>query len=142
MTAMTAPAADTVARVRASLPATQWAIEDLGPVDLLHCAEFLTGILSRAPMATGDGDPGGWVPERLILGCLASELRLIAHEAGETTFEPLTFGHDPVAKARQLVESLAAAHDTAERDRERHAGDAAHRAARLQAQWAAEAESA
>lgn len=134
--------AETIDRVRASLPATQWAIEELAPHELRHCAEFLNGLLSRAPIATGANDPGGWAAERLILGCLVSELRLMAAEAGETAFEPRTFGVDPVTTVRAGLDRAsagranAARRTSADEDRERLAGDAAHRSARVQEAWA------
>lgn len=108
-----------VERVRSSLPATQWAVESLRPDDWQHVAAFLTGLLLRRPLSTGENEIGGWAAERLILGCLASELRLNAHEAGEPEMVPRTFGTDPLEKARALVTELAAIRDVQEADRAR-----------------------
>lgn len=76
---MTAEAEAPVEQVARSLPLTQWVVADMTPLDWRHVADFLTGILNRAPLKDGPG----WLPERLILGCLATELRQNAIAAGE-----------------------------------------------------------
>lgn len=113
------------------LPLTQAVVSDLAPEDWQHCAAFLTGLLMREPLRSGANDVTGWRAEQWILGCLATELRLLAHEAGETADPaPRTFGSDPVAKARANVATLAEAHDREERDRDRRLGDAIARVER------------
>jgi hypothetical protein len=62
-----------------SLPVTQWAVATVLPHDWLHVADFLSGILARAPLR----EAPGWDAERIVLGALASELRANAVEAGE-----------------------------------------------------------
>lgn len=112
------------------LPATQDVITDLTAADLFHCADFLTGLLLRKPIASGENDPTAWRAEKWILGVLATELRLIAHEAGEDVpAAPRTFGADPVGRARAQVEEMAALHASSER----RVADSEHRAARLAA---------
>lgn len=125
------------------LPLTQDVIlRDLSPADWLHCASFLTGLLERAPLSTGANDATGWNAERWILGVLASELRLLAHEAGENAeVEPRTFGQDPVGAAREYVAEVTEARRAAEREWQRRLGDGRlreeRRIAREEAQFAA-----
>lgn len=115
----------------AVLPLTQAVALDLSPDDWQHVASFLTGLLAREPLKSGANDPTGWRAEQWILGCLATELRLMAHEAGETAEPaPRTFGRDPLEKAREQIAVLAETHDADERDRQRRLGDGLARAAR------------
>lgn len=102
-----------VEQVRALLPATQWAVSELSPYQCRHVAEFLMGLLTRAPLSgprvrsAEAGGPTGWDAERLVLGCLVSELRLLSHEQGEPEPEAMHFGEEPVGRARHLVAELA-----------------------------------
>lgn len=91
------------------LPFTESVMADLPPTDWLHVAEFLTGLLSRKPIASGENEVSGWRAEKWILGALATELRIAAHEAGETTFVPRTFGEDPTERAVALAAERAEA---------------------------------
>lgn len=72
------------AEVARLLPVTQWAVAELAPHSWLHVADTLTGLLNRAPF----NDSQRWTAERLILGCLATELRQAAIERGEPATEP------------------------------------------------------
>ena len=96
---MTEPRCD-VAR-HALLPMTQDVIlRELTPTDWLHAAEFLSGLLARKPLATGDNDSTGWRAERWIIGCLATELRQMAVEAGvDVPFVIRTFGGEGTERA-------------------------------------------
>lgn len=115
----------------ALLPLTQWVVVDLSPSDWRHCADFLTGLLQRRPLSDGSNDATGWRAEQWILGCLATELRLLATEAGEPAdVEPRTFGTDPVERAREQVATITESRDAAERDYSRRLGDAQLREAR------------
>lgn len=64
------------------LPVTAWALAELEPHEWIHVADFLEGLIHRAPV-TGDG----WAPERVVLGALASELKQNALAAGEPVEE-------------------------------------------------------
>lgn len=120
-----------VERVRSSLPATQWAVDSLKPYDLRHVAEFLMGILSRAPLngprvrSAEAGGPSGWDAEIWVLGSLASELRLMARERGEPEPTPMHFGESPVGRARELVVEMAQMQSDREAQDERTRGRAA-----------------
>jgi hypothetical protein len=124
-----------VEEVRSSLPATQWAVASLTSHDWQHVAAFLTGLLLRRPLSTGENEISGWAAERLILGCLASELRLLAHEAGEPEMVPRTFGRDPLERARALVAEMASIQEEREAEVERRRGDGEARLGRLQEHW-------
>jgi hypothetical protein len=69
---------------RKYMPATEWAIASVGPADWVAVADYLAGLLERAPLRAGSG----WAAHRLVLGCLVSELRLAATEAGEPADPP------------------------------------------------------
>lgn len=123
----------------ALLPLVQSVVKDLRPDDWSHCASFLTGLLERAPLNNKSNDPGGWTAEQWILGCLATELRLMAHEAGEPLpaagEEARPFGEDPLAKARQRVADLTSQQLDADSARERQRATSEARLGRLQERW-------
>lgn len=121
----------------ALLPLVQSVVAELRPDDWLHCASFLTGLLQRAPLNDKSNDRGGWTAEQWILGCLASELRLMAHEAGEPMpaegQEGRPFGSDPLGKAREQVAALAGVADAEHEHAARLRGDGELRLARFDA---------
>lgn len=123
---MTEGREERAARVRVSLPATQWSVEELQPGNWRHVADFLTGLLTRKPIADGQG----WGAERLILGCLATELRLMAHEAGEPDGPPREFGQDPVGRAKAELDDLAYLRESDARRQERRLADSRWRSGR------------
>lgn len=123
----------------ALLPLFQSVVNEIDPAGWLHCASFLTGLLQRAPLNDKSNDPGGWTAEQWMLGVLASELRLMAHEAGEpmptSGEEGRPFGEDPLARARQRIADLSSQQMEEESHRERRRGESEARLGRLQERW-------
>lgn len=66
---------------------TRWAIVELQPSSLERVAGYLAGLLEREPMKSRPG----WENERIVLGCLVTDLRSMVMAAGE-----------PVGPARDL----------------------------------------
>lgn len=81
------------------LPATAWALAELNPAEWVHVADYLSGLLHRAPLAAGKG----WAAERIVIGCLVSELRENAHDAGEPDVEPAAEPVSPALAARLAI---------------------------------------
>lgn len=71
-------------QVVASLGFTQAAVGTLSPREWLDLADYLSGAISRAPIATSPLYAG----HRIVLGMLATELRGYAAAAGEMSATP------------------------------------------------------
>lgn len=68
---------------RMDLPVTGWAVGMTEPHDWNHVADYVYGLIRRAPVTSR-----GWEAERILLGAFASELRGMARDAGEPTEDP------------------------------------------------------
>lgn len=65
--------------VRESLIFTRWTIVDLEPASLERVASYLAALMEREPLKSGTG----WTNERIVLGCLVTDLRTMVMAAGE-----------------------------------------------------------
>jgi hypothetical protein len=86
--AVPGPALDPMAAaVHECLVFTRWSIVDLEPSSLERVAAYLAGLLEREPLRSRPG----WEQERIVLGCLMTDLRTMVRAAGE-----------PIGAARDL----------------------------------------
>jgi hypothetical protein len=93
-------------RVREALAFTRWSIVDLEPSSLERVAAYLDALLSREPLKTGHG----YANERIVIGCLITDLRTMVREAGE-----------PVGAQRDLRDAQTRADERAALQRARMA---------------------
>lgn len=80
------------------LPVTEWAVESLLPSEWLEVADFLHGLLARAPLREGKS----WSPQRVALGAFAEELRLNALAAGVEPTPPADLPPEWQSWARRM----------------------------------------
>lgn len=90
------------AAVREALIFTRWSIVDLEPGSLERVAAFLDAIRNREPIRSGQG----YANERIVLGCLVTDLRSMVMAAGE-----------PVGVQRDLRDAATKADERAARQR-------------------------
>lgn len=76
---MTGGADPKAAAVREALVFTRWTLVDLEPSSLERVAAYLDALMQREPMRSGSG----WENERIVLGCLVTDLRSMVMAAGE-----------------------------------------------------------
>jgi hypothetical protein len=93
---------DQAAAVAELLPFTRWTIVDLEPSSLERVAAYLAALMEREPLKSGPG----WANERIVLGCLVTDLRSMVMAAGE-----------PVGALRDLRDARTKADERSARQR-------------------------
>jgi len=82
--------------MRECLIFTRWAIVDLEQASLERVASYLDGLVSREPLRSGQG----WANERIVIGCIVTDLRTMVRDAGE-----------PIGAARDLRDARTKGHE-------------------------------
>lgn len=121
---------DQAAAVAELLPFTRWTIVDLEPSSLERVAAYLDGLISLEPLKSGQG----WANERIVLGCIVTDLRTMVRAAGEPTgpardLRDARTKRDEIDAQQRLEQAERAYHDhiSAALDEDRHDRDrAAH----------------